>query len=197
MPSTSTGQSVEVKRSVVLSGLRPLMFDRYSGDNKTQLDVSDKAYVMDNGQLCMPAENLYSFLTATNTCSAPKRLLDKREYKDVCSAFQCFVVIEPEDNIPLTRKGEPIFIGKFDNDADQKSGMKVDRRVARLEKGIPNPKVRPYLPTPWELAFTITLLKNNEVNEALLQRIIVDGGIVVGLGTFRGRFGKFRVTKWE
>lgn len=197
MPSTSTGQAVKITRNVVLSGYRPIMFDRYSGDNKTALEVSAKAYISENGQLVLPTENVYSFLTAVNTTSAPKRLLDKREYKEVCSAFQSFVTIDPMDEIPFLKNGEPIFVGKFENDVDAKSGMKVMRHVARLKDGIPNPKVRPMLPLPWELAFKITLMKNSEVNEALLQRMFTDGGVVVGFGTFRGRYGKFEVTRWE
>ena len=194
--SSSTGQAKESRRKVTLSGIRSIMFDRYAGDNKTQLNVADRMYLHE-GKVVLPTENIFSFLTATNTCSAPKRLLDKREYKDVCSAFQCFVDITPSDIIPFIRKGKPIIFGAFDNDRDEKSGMYVDRRVARLDKGIPNPKVRPVLPLPWELSFEISLLKNNEVNEAQLRRMFEEGGLVIGFGTFRGRFGKFDITRWE
>jgi hypothetical protein len=31
----------------------------------------------------------------------------------------------------------------------------------------------------------------------LLKKIFEQGGHAVGLGTFRGVFGKFRVTQWE
>jgi len=196
MPVTSTGTSKVCYRKVVLSGIRPIMFDRYAGDNKTQLNVADRMYLRD-GKIVLPSENIFSFLTATNTCSSPKRLLDKREYKDVCNAFQCFVDIQPSDVIHFTRNGSPIVFGEFDGEKDKKSGVYIDRRVARLDKGIPNPKVRPVLPLPWELSFEISLLKNNEVNEAQLHRMFEEGGIVIGFGTFRGRFGKFEITKWE
>ena len=194
---SGTGQQKEVKRKVTLVGIRPIMFDRYPGDNKTQLAARDKAYLVNGNQLVLPVENIFSFLTATNTTSAPKRLLDKREYKDVCSAFACFVDINPSDNIPFTRNGKPITIGTFDGDHDELSGIRIDHRVARLEKGVPNPKARPVLPLPWELSFEITLLKNGEVNESMLKTMFEDGGIVVGLGTFRGRYGKFAVKTWE
>jgi hypothetical protein len=194
---SSTGQAKQIERNVVLSGIRPIMFDRYAGDNKTQLNPTDKMYLDEKCFLVLPVENLFSFLTATNTTSAPKRLTDKREYKDVCSAFLCFVDIQPEENIPFLRNGKPIHVGTFDGDIDKESGIRIDHRVARLEKGVPNPKARPMLPLPWELNFRISLYKNNEANEALLKKMFDEGGIVVGLGTFRGRYGKFEVSKWE
>jgi hypothetical protein len=61
------------KRIVKLSGLAPLMFDRYAGDNKTQLPVQAKLYFMEDGKsLCIPAVNLMSFLSAKNTTSVAK-----------------------------------------------------------------------------------------------------------------------------
>jgi hypothetical protein len=73
----------------------------------------------------------------------------------------------------------------------------IDRRVARLEKGIPNPKVRPALPTPWELSFQLTLLPNREIQETQLVNVFQEGLLCLGLGTFRGQFGKAEVVLWE
>lgn len=195
--NASTGQAKTVTRKVRLVGLREAMFDRYAGDNQTALDVAQKFYRRGD-EVVLPTENLRSFLCATNTTSAPKRLLDSRQYRDVCASFACFVDIEPNDVIPFLRKGKPVLFGAFDADGrDPKSGMYVDRRVARLKDGIPNPKVRPVLPLPWELEFKITLRKNNEVNEDMLKRIISDGGLTLGIGTYRGTYGKFEIDMWE
>jgi len=191
----SLGMGKAVMRRVVLTGLRPVMMDRYAGDNRTELAPQEKLYLQ-NGVVGLPADNLMSFLTATNTMSAPKRLLDQREYRKVCAAFQAFVLIK-EDFIPFLRDGKPILFGILDGDRDPKSGIWIDRRVARLEKGIPNPKVRPVLGTPWELAFTLDLYENDEVQEDMLRRMFIDGGIAIGLGTFRGRYGKFAVSSWK
>lgn len=187
-----------VVRSVVLKGLADIMFDRYAGDNTTQLEPWQKLYLEpgDSRVIGIPAANIMSFLSAHNTNSAPKRLRDKRKYKDICNAFLSFVVIQPSF-IPLLRKGEPIRLGKFEGDVDKSSGIYIHRSVARLDKGIPNPKVRPVVPLPWELAFTLTLLPNRETNEQELQNLIEEGGRALGLGTFRGVFGKFAVEKWE
>jgi hypothetical protein len=62
---------------------------------------------------------------------------------------------------------------------------------------VPNPKERPLLETPWELRFKITLLETPELNEVLLKKLFERGGIAIGLGTFRGVFGKFKVDSWK
>jgi hypothetical protein len=69
--------------------------------------------------------------------------------------------------------------------------------VARLERGIPNPKVRPVLPLPWELEFELTLYPNKQVQETQLLNVFTEGLICLGIGTFRGQFGKAEVIRWE
>jgi len=53
------------------------------------------------------------------------------------------------------------------------------------------------LDLPWELRFKIILLETPELNEVRLKELFERGGLAIGLGTFRGVFGKFKVTKWE
>ncbi len=76
----------------------------------------------------------------------------------------------------------------------------IDHRKAIVKKGqlsIPSDKERPVLPLPWCLSFELTLYKNPDLNENILRRLFEDGGIQIGLGTFRGVFGKFEVTNWK
>lgn len=191
-----------VQRNVILEGLTDIMFDRYPGDNKTVLEWSQKIYLVPGGStLCLPASNLTSFLSSHNTNSAPKRLRDARKYKSICNACLSFTMIQgPPDHpahIPFLRDGKPIVVGKFGDDRDPKSGIYLDRRVARLDKGIPNPKERPVLPLPWSLRFTLSILPNKEIKEQEIQNLFVEGGLAVGLGTFRGVYGKFQVAAWE
>ena len=136
-----------------------------------------------------------SFLSAHNTNSAPKRLRDKRKYKDIANAMLSFVSIR-EQFIPLLRNDKPIKFGKFDGDKDPVSGCYIHRSVARLDKGIPNPKVRPVVPLEWALRFTVDIFPNREIKEQDIINLIEEGGRAIGLGTFRGVFGKFRVESW-
>jgi len=179
-------------RKVSLTGIADIMFDRYPGDNKTELSPEKKFYFLPDGEtLMLPSMNLVSFLTAQNTDSAPKRLLDKRKYKETASAILSFTSISPFE-IPFSSKGEPIKFSGFDD-----KRFYIHRTVARLAKGVPNPKVRPVLRMPWDLSFEISIFPNKEFTEDMLYDLFIRGGMAIGLGTFRGVFGKFRVSKWE
>lgn len=186
-----------VTRQVHLEGISEIMFDRYAGDNNTQLEPWQKLYFAPDGKtLVLPALNVLSFLSAHNTNSAPKRLLDKRKFKDAANACLSFLTIEPTA-IPFVRQGKAIEFGRLEKDIDATSGVYIHRSVARLDKGIPNTKVRPVLPLPWSLIFTLTLYPNKEITEQQVMNLFEAGGLALGLGTFRGVFGKFRIESWE
>jgi len=186
---------------VELTGLTDIMFDRYAGDNSTKLEWSQKVYYKPGtSTICLPTTNITSFLTAHNTNSAPKRLRDKRKYKDICNANLSFCMVQALDGsafIPFLRDNEPITTGQFESDKDLTSGIYLHRSVARLDKGIPNPKERPVLPLPWSLQFKLVLLPNAEIKESEIYNLFVDGGLAIGLGTYRGVYGKFIVSKWD
>jgi hypothetical protein len=94
--------------------------------------------------------------------------------------------------IPLLRDEKPI--------EQNEKNIKIHYAVAKIVKGklaIPSPKERPMIDVPWSLRFNLTLQETPELNEVLLKRIFEIGGNAIGLGTFRGVFGKFKVTKWE
>lgn len=193
-----------IVRTVTIDGIAPLMFDRYAGDNDTKLTPSQKLYYDGDGRtLVIPSMNLMSFLSAKNTDSAPKRLLDSRKYKKFTEACASFVQIDAigetySENLVLMRDGKPILFDKFnEQEVCPSSGVFVHRAVARLEKGIPNPKVRPCLDLPWSLTFRLTMFPNDQIQEQQLKNIFELGGIAVGIGTWRGRFGKFVVRQWE
>lgn len=179
------------KIKITLKGLTSIMFDRYAGNNKEQLAVQDKVYLDSTGTyLVLPSTNILSFLSAQNTESAPQRVIG-RGYKEVCKAAQSFVQIEPL-LIPFMRDGKPIKMSE--------SNIVIHSAVAKIMKGklsVPNPKERPLLGLPWSLCFDLTLTETPELNEVLLQKLFEKGGLAIGLGTFRGVFGKFCVEKWE
>jgi hypothetical protein len=187
-----------VERKVILQGTSDLMFDRYPGENSTKLEVWQKLYFQpgDSKVIGIPALNILSFLSAHNTNSAPKRLRDKRKFKDIANAALSFVEISPMF-LPLLREGKPIVFGKIVDDVDKMSGIYVHRAVARLDKGIPNPKERPTVPCPWELAFNFRMFPNREIKEQEILNLFEEGGRALGLGTFRGVFGKFIVKNWD
>jgi hypothetical protein len=175
------------------------MFDRYPGDNDTKLEPWQRLYFGPNKTLVLPSANVVSFLSAQNTDSAPKLLLDSRTYKRFTLACKSYVSISPTVHLmPFLRDGYPIVFDRLNKDeTDPVSGVYIDHDTARLEKGIPNPKVRPVLPLPWELEFQLLLWPNTQIQEQQLLNIFTKGGIAVGLGTNRPRYGKFEVVLWE
>ena len=195
--SKATKAIQDVTRRVTLSGLSDLMFDRYAGDNKTTLEAHQKlCFGADGETLVMPAVNISSFLSAQNTPSAPKMLLPVKTYKTVARANLSFTSISPMQ-IPITRDGKPIKFTGFEGDEDKEAGVYIHRSVARLDKGIPNPKVRPVVRLPWAITFDLTIFPNEVFSEESLCTLFQRGGIAVGLGTYRGVFGKFVVEQWE
>lgn len=186
----------DITRKVTLKGTVDIMFDRYAGDNNTKLEPWQKMYLRADRTIYLPNLNILSFLSAQNTPSAPKRLRDKRKYREVTNACQSFIIINPTE-IPFLRDGKEIRFGKFDGDVDKQSGVYINRSVARLKDGIPNPKVRPVLPLPWEINFSLTILQNREIKEQEILNLIEEGGRAIGLGTWRGVFGKFSVSAWD
>jgi hypothetical protein len=191
-----------IKRKITLMGLTDIMFDRYAGDNKTILDWSQKIYLIPGTNiLSLPTTSIVSFLSSHNTNSAPKRLRDSRQFKKIANSCLSFVSIkatgEVKNMIPFIRNGKPIEVGKFGDREESLSGLYLDRRVARLDKGIPNPKERPVLPLEWELSFELSIFPNKEIKEQEIMNLFTEGGIAIGLGTFRGIYGKFEVKKWE
>lgn len=198
------GTREKIHRKVSVRGLTDIMFARYAGDNDTKLEPWQKLYLGgETGRtICLPSANLMSFLSAQNTDSAPKRLLDPRKYKRFAQACGSYVMIGP-DMIPITREGKPVEFGRLDSKrpdgtlCDSLSGVYIRHDVARLDKGIPNPVARPVLPLPWELSFTLTVWPNKEIQEQQLLNIFTEGLIAIGLGTWRGRFGKAEVVLWE
>ena len=196
--SFSTTRGTEV--DVCLTGMNDIMFDRYPGDNNTKLRWEQKIYLVPGTNiLALPSMNVLSFLSAHNTNSAPKRLRDKRAYKDICNACLSFVSINGKypGYIPFTRNGAEIEVGKFGPENEPQSGIYLDTRVARLDKGVPNPKHRPVLPTPWQLEFMLKIFPNSEISEQEIRNLMDEGGLAIGLGTYRGVFGKFRVDTWN
>jgi hypothetical protein len=177
-------------RQVTLTGIRPIMFDRYSGSMKEQLSPLDKVYHSSTNpkNLILPSVNLQSFLSAQNTESAPQRVIG-RGWKVIAKAALTFVDIYPLE-IEIMRDGKNATI----------DDVVIDHRKAIIKKGqlsIPSDKERPVLTTPWSISFELTLYKNPDLKENILRKLFEDGGIQIGLGTFRGAFGKFEITKWE
>jgi len=171
-----------------LEGLRPLMFDRYAGDNQTKLPVAEKMYLDPAGHLTMPAINLYSLLCAENTKSVCRQFFGKAG-KTIALGISSYTTIEPFD-IPICDEDGPIKYTGFGK------RIYVHTSVARVKGGIPNPKERPTLSLPWFVEFEMHYSENKYCTFENLRQALSMGG-TLGLGTFRPFFGRYEMTRFE
>lgn len=172
---------------IQLTGLRPLMFDRYAGDNSTQLPTAERMYLTNDLALVLPAINLYSLLCAENTKSVCRQFFGKNG-KTIALGISSYTTIEPFD-IPICDDKGPVHFTEFN------AQISVHRAVARLPRGIPNVKERPVLALPWRIEFTVTYIENQYCTENNLRQAFDMGG-TLGLGTFRPFFGRYALTGW-
>ena len=66
------------------------MFDRYAGDNSTQLPVAEKMYLDSQRRLTLPAVNLFSMLCAENTKSVCRQFFGKNRSGAFSSEHELF-----------------------------------------------------------------------------------------------------------
>ena len=188
--------TLQVERfKVLLRGIRPLMFDPYPGDNNTTLPIEQKFYFAADGKtLTIPCQNILSMLGSTTYPCAAK-ILHGKTYAPFAAAAAGFVDILPM-RVPILDgpKGKPIRFNGFSN-----GRFREDRSTARVKKGglvIPNPKVRPVLELPWFLQLDVEILPNDKLDGPKLRALFDAGGLYIGVGTWRGRYGKFVVDEW-
>ena len=172
-----------------LLGLRPIMFDRYPGDNNTKLEPLEMMYT-DVSKSCyvIPMLNVYSMLCAWNTRSVAK-FFHGKEGKKVATHLMAFCAIdgdidEGQNSVIRDENGNPYVI----ND----DRIQVHSHVARTKQETPNPKNRPVIPKPWNLTINFTLQENGGLKIPTLKRMVEQGG-VLGLGTFRPIYGRYYV----
>lgn len=166
------------------------MFDRYAGDNRTQLPSPDRMYLDSKQGLVVPAINIFSLLCAENTKSVARQFFG-RAGKTVALGIAGYCGIEPFDVPLLDETGRQI---KWTGEWTDKIFM--HEAVARVKGGIPNPKQRPTVNTPWALEFNVEFIENESCSVATLKQAFDMGGSI-GLGTFRPFFGRYRLAKFE
>lgn len=168
-----------IEAHVTMTGTRPLLFDRYAG-NDAKLDPVDKCYWA-GGVAVIPQANLYSGLSAENTKSVVKIYGDIRKAKAKGMAINQALMIRQFD-IPILRDGVQITRDDFDD------VFQIVQHVARVAKGIPNPKTRPMLPLPWSIEYDIEFMETPELTWTEMRGMLLKLGSL-GLGTFRPLYG--------
>ncbi len=165
-----------------------MMFDRYAGDNSTQLPVAEKMYLGEGRRLTLPAVNLFSMLCAENTKSVCRQFFGKNG-KTIGLGIASYVTINPFE-IPICDDDGPIVFNGFNDQVYE------HKTVARVKGGIPNPKHRPVVATPWNMQFTMEYIENKYCSLENLRQALTMGGML-GVGTFRPFFGRYEVEQFK
>ena len=182
------------KISVRLGGLSDIMFDKFVDYSEQQRPPEQRLYLAEGNRVVLPADNIFYFLFAEKPEGAVK-MFEKKKARPIRSVGMSSVIIDPM-LIPFEREGEEVVFEGFD-----KNGLYVYWASPVVKKGSlcikQESKPRPVLRLPWSLSFTISLIKNDTIDEERLHNWFDQGGLVVAIGTYRPRFGRFCVEKWE
>lgn len=165
---------------VKIVGIKPIIFNQYVSKEDQNIPTEKKILISD-GKVSITSDRLMAFLTDNNPktrAGCIKTFLASKEYKKVLPKVDARVSIHPTI-IPISKNA------KYDTLEDKVCGG-----------GVPNLVKRPAL-KDWEAEFQITLYETPEIPEDKLHDWFIGGGIDVGLGAHRPRYGQFRVDKWE
>jgi hypothetical protein len=186
------------KIEVEINGLSDIMFDKFIDHSKEIRPPEQKLYIAEKNKIVFPTENFYSFMFCENPQGCAKKFEGKKG-KNYISVGQGHVFIDPV-TIPFKNgNGKDIIFETFD-DSKQKQFW-IHEGAPRTKQGSlsikQEVKQRPVLRLPWSLSFTITLVENNLIDESKLHNWFIVGGLQIGIGTYRPRFGRFDIEKWE
>jgi len=177
-----------------LDGLIDIMFDHFYGQEKDTRPPEQKLYLEPKtNRLILPTENIYAFLFGENPPGCAKS--EGKAGNDYIRIGQSHVVINPVDFIPFQRDGKDIIFEGFE-DENSLYITEFSPRVRGPDGSSikTNPKKRPALKVPWSLTLSVTVVKNNKISTEKIFNWFQAGGIFIGLGTYRPRYGRFSVT---
>ena len=190
-----------IKTRIELTGLNPGMLMNpktaeiletlYTGKRSTSMKgelkpseaAAKKLYMNDEGKIGIPADNLFACLTEAGRMV---KYDGRRSISTASSSLLAGLIEFEEEFLP------------FNEGAEWKASM----MGGNLKQGAQKTAVaivRPRFPR-WQLAFMMTV-DDRFVKEKIVRQLFDVAGNFVGLGDFRpsckGRWGRFKVTKWE
>lgn len=172
------------KIDVEITGIAPLLHNRYqtedNGVNKSKKktkvyfpeeEAKKSLYLLPDGRYYSPSEHI---LQAIIKASVNFKYEGKKTYKDLMSSS---ILIEP-DAIPLIT-----------------SGYEIDARPVVIQRA----RVMCWRPkfNNWKLQFILTVLDDDNISVSTMKEILDNAGLTKAIGTYRPRFGRFMVTKFQ
>jgi hypothetical protein len=185
------------KIKVKLAGVTDIMFDRFHDHSKEVRPPEQKLYLDKDNNLVLPTENIMTFLVGDLNPGCAK-VFEGRKSKDYIRTLKSHLNFGEiyKDLIPFTDGSGKIKFKKF----GEKLRIFAASPVTKASNGAlikQEKKDRPVLQCPWYLSFSLELIDNPLINENKLYNYFTRGGILIALGTYRPRFGRFVVEEWE
>lgn len=179
------------KIKITLNGETAIMFDKFTGQEKDTKTPEQKFYFF-NGNIVLPAENIYAFLFGENPAGCAKSFEGKKG-KEFIRTGMAYLIVKPE-SIPFQRNGKNLTFTSFDGDLFDVCEYAPRTKMSGSPNTIKqNLKRRPLLLPPWSLTFEIEVMKNPLIDIQRLYNWFSQGGKIIGIGTYRPRFGRFSV----
>ena len=194
--ATETAKVDFSKIEVTLEGLSDLLFDRFIDHSSEKRPPEQKLYIGDGNAVVMPGANIESFLLRQLPPVGCAMAFEGKQGKTYRAVGAANVLVD-QAFIPIMRDGDPAIFEAFGKGGFYiVNGAPITKSSGgAVVKQENNP--RPCISRPWSISFSITLIKNNMINESKLHNWFDAGGLQLALGNWRPRFGRFAVTKWE
>lgn len=179
--------------AITLEGLSDILFDKFIDHSKEDRPPEQKLYLSPDGMVVLPGENIHSFIFNQKKGGCIKAFEGKagKDYfllEGFISVLEIHIPFIVKDGKTVAFDGikRPLYV--HESSPVTGSGANIIKQPA---------KKRPVLSLPWSLNFTITITENNKIDPQKLYNWFSKGGLMVALGSYRPRFGRFLVTKWD
>ncbi len=181
--------------NVRLEGLSDIMFDRFIDYSKDQRPANQKVYLIGDNKLVFPSENLEAFLWGEYPVGCAKAFEGKRG-KEYIRMGQGHVVVNPMSIPFLDENFHEITFDGFEN-----GRFRIVKASGRVKNGSQSIKQeikdRPVLNLPWFLDFKIEIIDNNLIDATKMNNWLMNGGVLVALGTWRPKYGRFTLKEFD
>lgn len=183
------------KIDITINGLSDILFDRFIDHSKENRPPEQKFYIVDGKSLVMPAINIDAFLFSENPAGCAKTFEGKKG-KDYIRIGQGHIHISPNLIYFKDDKDNNIDFTGFDDNRFWilELGGRTKQGSLSIKQEV---KKRPVLRLPWKLSFSIDLVKNGIIESTKLYNWFCSGGLQIALGSYRPKFGRFEIIKWD
>ncbi|UCC41431.1 MAG: hypothetical protein JSV96_08435 [Candidatus Aminicenantes bacterium] len=186
----------KTKIEIKLSGLSDILFNRFIDHSKGKRPPEQLFYITEGNKLVLPNLNIDAFLFGENPGGCAKTFEGKKG-KEYIRMGGGHVHISPNLIHFQDDKNKDMEFNGFEDDSrfwilEQGGRTKSGNLSIKQE-----PQPRPAMRLPWNLEFSIDLVKNGLIDGTKLYNWFCAGGLQIALGAYRPKFGRFEVVKWD